>query len=431
MEKSANIAKTWLIYYNKAVNTNDKNMENINNDPSKIKDVLERGVEKIYPNREEVEKVLLSGKKLKIYCGFDPSAPALHIGNAIQLIKLSHFQDLGHEIIFLIGDFTGMIGDPTDKNATRRKLTREEVTANAKKYKQQASRFIKFSGVNPARVVKNSKWLDKITFKDLIELSSNFTVQQMIIRDMFQERLKEEKPIHLHEFLYPLAQGYDTVALDVDMEIGGNDQMFNMMAGRHLMKALKDKEKFVITNKLIADDTGKKMGKSEGNVVFLDEEPNNVYGKIMSWPDGVLGVAFELCTKLPYEDVRKIQEKLKDLNINPRDLKMKLAFEITKLIHGAGKAKKAQDYFIRTIQKKEAPMTITNYELKITNIKLIDLLVEIKFASSKGDARRLIEQGGVKINEEVTKDFNKELTVTPEGFVLQKGKLNFIRVVKI
>lgn len=412
-------------------------MAKIITDEQKINEVLERGVEIIYPEKAVLKKALQSGKRLRLYCGFDPSAPSLHIGNAIAINKLSQFQDLGHEVIFLIGDFTGMIGDPTDKKAARKKLTRKEVKDNSKTYKKQASAYLKFKGSNPAQIKYNSKWSDKLNFADLIELSSHFTVQQMIQRDMFQERMKEEKPIYLHEFLYPLAQAYDSVAMDVDLEVGGNDQMFNMMCGRDLMKSLKNKDKFVLTMKLLADETGKKMGKSEGNAVFLDQTPENIYGAVMSWTDGVIGIGFELATKVPTSEVNEIYSQLKQGNVNPRDLKMRLAFELTKLVHGEAKAQKAQEQFIKTFQKKETPDEIVNYELppqmrggQIKNYKLIDLLVEVKLVTSKSEARRLIEQGGIKVDNEVVNDVNKIIEITEKGVLLQRGKRQFVRVIK-
>ncbi|MFZ2881854.1 MAG: tyrosine--tRNA ligase, partial [Candidatus Moraniibacteriota bacterium] len=304
-------------------------MPKIIKDEKLIDEFLERGVAEIFPSKKEFKEKLLTGKRLRVYCGFDPSAPSLHIGNAILINKLAQFQKMGHEVIFLIGDFTGMIGDPTDKAATRKKLTREEVEKNAKSYKKLASAYLDFSENNPAEVKYNSKWNDKLTFKDLIEVASNFTVQNMIQRDMFQERLKAEKPIYLHEFLYPLAQGYDSLVMDVDVEIGGNDQMFNMLCGRDLMKAVSKKAKFVLTMKLLADENGKKMGKSEGNVVWLDDAPTDMFGKVMSWPDGVIGIGFELCTNLEFDRVKKIYKDLKNPKINPRDMKIELAYELT------------------------------------------------------------------------------------------------------
>ncbi|MEA3450112.1 MAG: tyrosine--tRNA ligase, partial [Patescibacteria group bacterium] len=369
------------------------------------------------------KKELMSGKRLRLYCGFDPSADSLHIGNAIQVNKMSQFQELGHEVIFLVGDFTGMIGDPTDKAAARKKLNRKEVLENSKHYQEQASAYLDFEGSNKALVKYNSEWSDKVSFKDLIEICSNFTVQQMIQRDMFQERIKKEKPIYLHEFLYPVAQGYDSVAMDVDLEVGGNDQMFNMLAGRDLQKAINNKEKYVITHKLIADDEGNKMGKSEGNAVFLSAKPKDIYGIIMSWSDGVIGIGLELCTKLPWDEIKKDQETLKQNKVNPRDLKMKLAFEITKQVHGENKAKEAQDNFIKTIQRKEIPDEIN--ELKPSVYDIMTVLVEAKAVSSKSEGRRVIAQGGVKINKEKISDLD---IVLKAGDIVQKGKVFFVKI---
>lgn len=394
-----------------------------------IKDLLTRGVEKIYPNYEALEKKLKKGERIKLYCGFDPSAKSLHIGNAILLNKLAQFQTLGHEVIFLIGDFTGMIGDPTDKSSTRQKLTRKEVLENARNYKKQASSYLSFSGKNKARVKYNSKWSDKLSFKDLIEISSNFTVQQMIQRNMFQERLKDEKPIYLHEFLYPLAQGYDSVAMDVDLEIGGNDQMFNMITGRDLMKTMKNKEKFVLTMKLLADDSGKKMGKTEGNVVNLDESASDIYGKVMSWTDGMIGIGFELCTKVKKEELEKIYAELKNKETNPRDLKMKLAFEITRIITNDKNAEHAENNFKKTVQNKEIPDEIEKVRLKKDSMGILDILSKTGLASSNGEARRLIKQNGIKVNNEIISDPEKIVNLKEE-ILIQRGKRQFVKVKK-
>ncbi|MFC1678143.1 tyrosine--tRNA ligase [Patescibacteria group bacterium] len=406
-------------------------MKKVITDKKQIEEVLTRGVEMIYPGKKELEKALFSGKRIKLYCGFDPSAASLHIGSAIQINKLSQFQALGHEVIFLIGDFTGMIGDPTDKTAARKKLTREEVLENCSNYKNQASAYLDFGGDNPAKVIHNSKWSDPLSFKDLIEISSNFTVQQMIQRDMFQERIKNEKPIHLHEFLYPLAQAYDSVEMEVDLEVGGSDQMFNMMCGRDLMRAMKSKEKFVLTTKLLADNEGKKMGKSEGNVVNLDETPENMYGVIMSWPDGVIGAGFELCTKLPVEEVKEYQSQLGGKKVNPRDLKMKLAFEITKINHGKGKADKAQEQFVKTFQKKEIPDKVKSKKLKVRSLNIVELLVETGLSSSKSESRRLIQQNGIKVENIVINDPNNIIEIKKKGILVQRGKRQFIKVIGI
>jgi len=392
-----------------------------------IDELLSRGVEKIYPSASLLKKKLMTGEPIKLYCGYDPSAPSLHIGHAISFNKLSQFQKLGHKVVFLIGDFTGMIGDPTDKTAARKKLSREEVLKNSKEYQKQGASFLSFSGDNSAKLMYNSEWNDKLTFKDLIELSSNFTVQQMIQRDMFQERLKEEKPIYLHEFMYPLAQGYDSYAMDVDLEVGGNDQMFNMMRGRDLQKVLRNKEKFVMTLKLLADDSGKKMGKSEGNAVFLDEKANDMFGKVMSWSDGLIINAFELCTQVPMSEIKTMKQQMTNNEVNPRDLKMKLAYEIVKIFHDKSSAQVAQDYFINTFQKKEIPDEIVEIKIKGKNRKIVDLLIEGSLVESKGEARRLIEQGGIKIDGEVIKEVNTEIDLK-EGMIIQRGKRQFIKI---
>lgn len=403
-------------------------MSKVKTDEKLVDELLDRGVEIIYPTKKELKEKLMSGQKIRLYCGFDPSAPSLHIGNAIQINKLSQFQELGHEVVFLVGDFTGMIGDPTDKIATRKKLSREEVLENAKLYKQQASVYLNFDGDNPAQIKYNSQWSDQINFTDLIEISSNFTVQQMLQRDMFQKRLQDEKPIHLHEFLYPLAQAYDAVALDVDLEVGGNDQMFNMMCGRDLMKAMGKKDKAVMTLKLLADSNGKKMGKSEGNAVFLDLPANDIYGRVMSWTDGVIGIAFELCTKVPMAEVKKIYQQLHNNEVNPRDLKMKLAFEITKLVHGESGARAAQEYFINTVQKKEVPLEVESKKFKVKSMNIIDLLLEVQLVSSKGEARRMIKQNAVKLDGKLVDDENKEVRLSKKGVLLQKGKRGFVKI---
>jgi tyrosyl-tRNA synthetase len=401
----------------------------INTNSQAIEELVERGVEEIYPDKPSLEKKLKSGDKIKLYCGFDPSAKSLHIGNAILINKLAQFQKLGHEVIFLIGDFTGMIGDPTDKSSVRKKLSREEVLVNSKDYQKQASSFLNFDGQNPATVMYNSSWNDKLTFKDLIELSSNFSVQQMLQRDMFQKRQEEEKPIYLHEFLYPLTQAYDSVAMDVDLEIGGNDQMFNMMCGRDLLKTLKNKEKFVLTMKLLADESGKKMGKSEGNVVFLDEEATEIYGKVMSWPDEVMSVAYELCTQVKWQEVKAIQKELKIKDVNFRDMKMRLAREITASIKDDKEAQTAEDYFVKTIQKKEVPDNIQELSLKKNSLNILELLVLTKLTTSKGEARRLINQKGLKIDSELVISVDLEVSLEKTKLI-QKGKRYFLKVKK-
>jgi tyrosyl-tRNA synthetase len=400
-----------------------KNMKKVITDEKLIDELLTRGVENIYPSREELKKVLLSGKRLKLYCGYDPTAKSLHLGNAISINKLGQFQKLGHEVVFLIGDFTGMIGDPTDKSAARKKLTRKEALENSQNYQKQASGYLKFDGENPAKVLHNSEWRDKLTFKDLIELASNFTAQQMLQREMFKKRLEEKKPIYLHEFLYPLAQGYDSVAMDVDLEVGGNDQTFNMLAGRDLMKAVKGKDKFVLTMKLLANENGKKMGKTEGNVVNLDETAENMFGQVMAWSDGLIKPGFELCTNLSVEEIKKI-----DVKNNPRDAKLHLALEITKINYGGEAAQKAKDYFINTFSKKEVPVEIKEFKIGKSEVKLTEILVQSGNAKSLSDARRKIEQGGVELNGKKIADWKMVLNSQNKDAVLKVGKFGFVKI---
>lgn len=391
-------------------------------DPQKIAELLNRAVENIYPTREFLEKELKSGRQLTLYCGFDPTAPTLHIGHGIQMLKLRQFQELGHKVIFLIGDFTGMIGDPTDKGAARQKLTREQVLENCKNYQKQAASILNFEDENPVEVKYNSTWNAKLTFADVLELSSHFTVQRMMERDMFQKRLQEQKPIYVHEFMYPLMQGYDSVAMDVDGEIGGNDQTFNMLAGRDLMKDLKKKEKFVLTTKLLADDSGKKMGKTEGNMIAFSDAPEDVFGKVMRWTDGMIVLGFELCTTIPSEEIKTIQAEMKKGG-NPRDYKLKLAYEVTKTFLGVTAAKQGQEHFASVIQKNEKPTDIL--EIKPSAYDIITVLVEGKLSATKSEARRAIEQGGVKIDDKKVESIEEKVN---KGSIIQKGKRFFVKV---
>lgn len=396
----------------------------INTDPKKIEEFLTRGVENIYPNKEFVKKQLLSGKKLKMYLGIDPTGPTLHMGHAVPIRKLKEFQELGHEVVLLIGDFTAMIGDPTDKSATRKQLTRKEVLNNCKIYKKQAAKFLKF-GIFEAKVKYNSKWLANMEFADVVKLASKMTVQQMLERDMFKKRIEESKPIYIHEFLYPLMQGYDSIALNVDGEIGGNDQTFNMLTGRNLMKEASGKEKFVITMKLLEDPNGNKMGKTEGNMISLLDNEYDMFGKVMSWTDGMILPAFDICTNVSLEDIKKYKEEI-EKGTNPRDIKIILAKEIVKIFYNTEKAEKAEKNFIETFQKGGAPENMQ--VLKTENGKsLAELLVENKIVSSKTDFRRLVSEGAVSdavLGDKITDPNTKVHT----PIVLKVGKKRFVKI---
>lgn len=392
----------------------------VSTDAEKINQLLTRGVEKVYPSRAFLEARLQEGKQLSLYLGIDPTGPDLHIGHSISLRKLREFQELGHKVILLVGDFTGMIGDPTDKSAARTRLTREQVLKNAETYKEQASKILDFNGKNPVELKYNSEWLGKMSFEDVVELSSNFTVQQMLERDMFDNRMKEGKPIYMHEFMYPLMQGYDCVAMEVDGEVGGNDQTFNMLAGRTLMKAMKGKEKFVVTNKLLEDPTGKKMGKSEGNMIRLSDSSDEMFGKVMSWTDGMIVPGFEILTDSDQEGIKNELEA----GTNPRELKARLAREIVAQYHGKKEASAASERFDELFKKKQIPDEVPEMPMG-NSANILDVLVETELAKSKSEARRLIDGGGVRINDEPVE--SHEADVSP-GDLIQKGKRHFVKI---
>lgn len=385
-----------------------------------IDEILTRGVKQVLPSKKSLAE-LMSKRKIRLYQGFDPSMPSLHLGNLVGLIKLAQFQKLGHEVIFLVGDFTGMIGDPTDKLATRPKLTREKVLKNAKAWKKQAERVLSFGGKNPAKIMFNSQWNDKVSFKDLIEIISNFTVQQMIERDMFQKRIKNDKPIHLHEFLYPVVQAYDSVVMDVDLEIGGNDQLFNMMAGRTLVKAMKGKEKYVLTTKLLIDKEGNKVGKTTGNALFLDSTPEEFYAGVMSFPDEVIYLGFELLTEVALEGLKR------KINKNPMSSKKSLAYEIVKTLWGKTEAEKAQNAFEKTFQQGKTPTFIPSIKINEKNLSLIDAVFASKMVSSRSEAKRLIKAGGVDVNGKTQKDIAHKLDIPA---TLKIGKKQFVKIIQ-
>ena len=387
-----------------------------------INRILNKGVENILPSKEDFKNLLLSGKRLNIYQGFDPTAPTLHIGHTVGMRKLEDFRRLGHQVYFVIGDFTARIGDPSDKTSARVKLTKQQVEENMKLYVNQASHYIDiFNKENPVKVVYNSKWLEPLNFEDIVELSSIFTVQQMLKRSMYQERLKSDKPIYLHEFLYPLMQGYDSVALNIDVEVGGNDQLFNMLAGRDLVMNTLNKEKFVVAMKLLEANDGTKMGKTSGNMIELSDSANNIFGKVMSFDDKLIPIGFEILTEYDLEQVEKIKERLKN-GENPMILKKLLAFEITKDIKGEQEAKNAQEYFENIFQKKNLNTNIPIRTIKQNNINILDLIVQCKITNSKSQAKRLVEQNAVTINGQKITDWNKNIQIGNGSIILKCGK---------
>ena len=401
----------------------------IDTDPKKIEELLNRSLVNILPSREELKKLLLSGKKLRIYTGADATGAKLHLGHSTNFMILEKFRQLGHKVIILFGDFTAKIGDPTDKGTARKPLTDREVKNNLRNWKKQISKLVKLSWFgNGAKIVRNSWWLSKMSFSDVIRLASNFTVQQMIERDMFQKRLEEKKPIYLHEFLYPLMQGHDSVVLDVDVEIGGNDQTFNMLAGRTLQKAARNKEKFVMpTTLLVNPKTGKKlMNKSEGNVIGLDDKPEEMFGKIMSLPDEAILPVFTDCTYISLGEIEKIKQELA-AGANPRDFKVRLAKEIVAIYHSKNEADKAEADFVNTFKDGGLPENID--ELVVTGGEgLAEISLRANLVKSKGEFRRLVLEGAVSnqaTGDKITDPNFKVVTAA----IFKIGKRRFLKVV--
>lgn len=393
-------------------------------DDAAIEELTTRAIAEIYPSPEDLAVELRSGRILTAYIGIDPTDPSLHVGHESQLLKLQRLQELGHNVILLIGDFTGMIGDPTDKSAARVKLSRDEVLANAENYKEQASKIIDFDDpVNPAQIRYNSEWLGRMSFEDVVELASEITVQRMIERNMFQRRIGQKKPVWLHEFLYPLMQGWDSVAMKVDVELGGSDQTFNMLVGSDFVKRHLNKQKFVIAGKLLVDPTGKKIGKSEGNMVTLNDTPLDMFHKIMMWSDEITPHALELCTQVPMDEIRTIGLNLATGKLSGIEGKKFLARTIIKDLHGDESAQQAE----ATYEALTSPSGQIDPENLIpANVKsgqnIVDILFESGIAASKSAARRLIDGGGVRINGEKVTDYDWIVESASGTMVLQSGK---------
>lgn len=390
----------------------------------KIEELLTRGVDNIYPSKEELEKVLRSGKKLKLYQGFDPTGIQLHIGHMVGLRKLRKWQDLGHEVIFLIGTGTGLAGDPSGKLKTREKfLTEEELKTNSVDYVKQAAKIVNFDGDNPVKIVFNGDWLNELKLKDILRIAGHFSWQQLSERDLFQERIKKREDINLREFMYPLLQAYDSVVLEVDLEMGGTDQMFNMLTGRRLEKAMIGKDKFVMTTPLLIDSKGIKIGKTEGNVIAITDKPEDLYAKIMTLSDDVVIKSLEYLTDISMSEIKEIEKEN-----NPMSAKKRLAYEIIRQLNTEQAANAAQELFEKTVQQKEIPEEIPTVKLKLTeNIGITDFLVNLKMSESKSEAKRLVEQGGVTIDNKVIKDSNANF-VPKDGSIVKVGKRKFVRI---
>ncbi|HEX9817560.1 MAG TPA: tyrosine--tRNA ligase [Patescibacteria group bacterium] len=364
------------------------------------KEVLTRGVAEILPSRAGLEK-LMAKRKIKLYLGIDPSGFELHLGHSVVLRKLNQFAQLGHQVVLLIGNGTVKIGDPTGRDESRPMLTDEQIEANFKTWKKQASKVLDFAKIE---IRYNGDWLDKLTMVEVIKLTAKTTVQQLIERDMFQERIKNGQPIHGHEILYPLLQGYDSVAMDVDLELGGTDQTFNMMMGRTLLKSYKNKEKWVLTTPIIDGTDGRKMSKSYGNFVGLTENPIDMYGKLMRIADNLIIEYFLLLTDIHSGEIARMDKAMR-AGDNPMTFKKLLALTITEQYHSTKEAEKAQEHFEQTIQQKQVSSEAEEIKKSILFGKPAFAMVSLVSGASNSQARRLIEQGGTALlpsNKKIT-----------------------------
>jgi len=390
----------------------------ISTDKKAIAELLNRGVNEVI-DRKHLEEKLLSGKQLRVKLGIDPTSPNLHIGRSIPLLKLRDFQNLGHQVVFIVGDFTGVIGDTSDKESERKMLEEEEIEKNMRTYVEQAAKIL---DIEKAEVQYNSSWLKKLGFGEIGRQANYFSLAEFIARENISKRLKEGNRVSLRELLYPLMQGYDSVMVKADVELGGTDQRFNLLAGRELQKHYDQEPQDILMTNLILGTDGRKMSSSWGNTINLMDEPNDMFGKVMSVPDNLIVTYFEHCTRVPMEQVNVFAKELKAGKINPRDIKMSLALEITKMFWSEQEAQDAKTYFISVFQKKDIPDDMP--VAKVAGMMIMEALVESKLAESRTDARRLIEQGGVKVDGKLVKSLDKSVK---SGNVIQKGKRFFVR----
>ena len=393
-------------------------------------DLIKRGTFEIIPEEDlvkKIEKSIKENKPLNIKLGCDPSRPDLHIGHSVVLRKLAQFQKLGHTAILIIGDFTGMIGDPSGRNVMRPALSLEETRKNGESYFEQASKIL---DKEKTKIVYNSEWLSKMNFEDVIKLSSKYTIARMIERDDFTKRYKAGEPISIHEFLYPLAQAMDSVAIESDVELGGTDQKFNLLVGRDIQREFGIEPQVIITTPLLVGTDGvEKMSKSYNNYIGISESPDEIYGKSLSIPDNLIYTYFKLATDISNEELKEIKLQLEDRNINPRDIKRKLARTLVKTYYDEKSAKEAEEGFDKIFIKKETPDEIPEHKISNKTMNIIDLILEVNFAPSKSEARRLVTQGGVSIDGERIDNISAIVTFDAEK-ILKVGKRKFIKLSK-
>lgn len=392
-------------------------------------DLIRRGASEIIPEEElvrKLEKSLQSKTPLNIKLGCDPSRPDLHLGHSVVLRKLAQFQSLGHTAILIIGDFTGMIGDPSGRNVTRPALSLDETREFGKSYFEQASLIL---DKNKTKVVYNSDWLGKMTFEDVIKLASKYTVARMLERDDFTKRYKNGEPISMHEILYPLAQAMDSVAIKSDVELGGTDQKFNLLVGRDIQREFGVEPQVILTMPLLVGTDGvEKMSKSYGNYIGISDTPKEIYGKTLSIPDNLIFTYFELGSDISSSELLEVKSKLNDPTFNPRDLKRYLARTFVRMYHNESAAKEAEEEFDKIFIKKEIPDDIPEITFSQKEVNIVDLLIETNLAPSRGEAKRLIQQGGVTIDGEKIPDFNF-IAKLQSGNVIKVGKRKFVKLI--
>jgi len=394
-------------------------------------DLIKRGASEIIPEEElvqKLEKSIKENKPLNIKLGCDPTRPDLHLGHSVVLRKLAQFQELGHTAILIIGDFTGMIGDPSGRNSSRPPLSFEESRENGKSYFEQASKIL---DREKTKIVYNSEWLGKMTFEDVIKLASKYTVARMLERDDFTKRYKGGIPITMHEILYPLAQAMDSVAIESDVELGGTDQKFNLLVGRDIQREFGMQPQVILTLPLLIGTDGvEKMSKSLDNYIGINETPKDIYGKTLSISDEMIYPYFELTTDIPNEELNSIKQYLADKKNNPRDIKRSLARKLVEMYHSKEAATEAETEFDNIFIKKGLPDEIGEYKISPDKkeIEIVDLIVEVGFAPSKGEARRLVQQGGVTIDGDKISNI-KEVIRLDRTMILKVGKRNFIKII--
>ncbi|MDP2951384.1 MAG: tyrosine--tRNA ligase [bacterium] len=399
-------------------------MAKIITDKNKIREVLSRGVEEVVV-KEHLEKALLSGKRLRVKFGIDPTSPDLHLGHSIPLRKLRQFQDLGHQVILLIGDFTAQVGDPSGRITARKLLNEAQIKENMREYTHQAGKILDLKKVE---IRYNSEWYGGKTMSFVLDIASRFTVARILERDDFQKRLKKDIDISIQEIYYPLMQGYDSVALKADLEIGGTDQKFNLIFGRKVQKKYEMKEQDILTTPLLVGTDGEaKMSKSIGNCIKLTESPKEMYGKIMSIPDQLIWHYFELLTEASLLEIQKIQEATRGLLMNYKEAKERLAEEIVKMYHSQKEALKAKEEFTKVFKQGELPSEMPTFKAEKEDYPILDLLFEIGIAQSKSEAKRLVESSSIKINQAIKQNW-REIILLKDEDVIQAGKRKFVKI---